>query len=282
VAVGLIGTLAGSALGGRVPLTPAAPGAGVAAQDSGITVEFLGWSHYRLTSATGTVVITNPFITNNPDAAITVDEAIAHGADVILVADGHADELGDAVAIAKATGAQLLIPFEAGDWLTRRDNIPRAQVPWIVPGDTQRVKGITINALNAVHGSGMNAGPEAPYAYGGPAFSFMVTFENGFTIYFSGSSAATMDMAMWGEWYKPDAAILNISAFHNPRDAAMVGKLLTTNNPNLKTVFPHHHRVRPQGGGLFTPSDLQTELQRLDVTATFIVPNLLQEYHLTK
>jgi hypothetical protein len=40
--------------------------------------------------------------------------------------------------------------------------------------------------------------------------------------------------------------------------------------------------VRPQGGGLFTPSDLQTELQRLDVTATFIVPNLLEEYHLTK
>jgi len=258
------------------------PGAAPAAQNSGISVEWLGWSHYRLTSPAGTVVVTNPRITNNPDAPISVEEALGLRADIIVVADGHPDELGDAVPIAKATGARMVIPFEAGDWLMRRDSIPAAQVLRSSAGDTQRVEGVTIQVLNAVHSSGMDAGPEVPRTYGGLAASFMITFENGYTVYFSGSSAATLDMGMWGDWYKPDAAILHISSAHNPRDAAMVGKLISTNNPNLKTVFPHHHQLQPQPSGLFRPSDLRTELQRLDVNVNFIEPNPLQPYALTK
>jgi len=281
----LIGMLGGAALMTRlgVPLTPTgAPAAATARQDGGVTVEYRGWSHYKLTSPTGKVVLTNPYITNNADAAVTVDEAIAQGADIIVVADGHPDELGDTVAIAKGTGARVVIPFEAGDWLQRRDNIPAAQILRSSPGDSQRVEGITVQVLGSVHGSGMDAGPDAPRSYGGPAASYMITFENGYTVYFSGSSAATLDMGMWGDWYKPDAAIIHISAAHNPVDAAMVGKLIGTNNPNLQTIFPHHHRLQPQPGGLYRPSDLRSALERMDVTATFIEPNPLQPYTLTK
>ena len=42
----------------------------------------------------------------------------------------------------------------------------------------------------------------------------MITFENGYTIYFSGSSAATADMAIWAEAYKPDAVILHMDGRH--------------------------------------------------------------------
>jgi len=277
-----VGALAWTAPRGPASASTASPAEGPAAQGTGITVEWLGWSHYRLTSPAGTVVVTNPLITNNPDAPITVEEAMGLRTDIIVVADGHPDELGDAVPIAKATSARMVIPFEAGDWLMRRDSIPAAQVLRSSPGDTQRVEGVTIQVLNAVHGSGMDAGPDVPRTYGGPAASFMITFENGYTVYFSGSSAATLDMGMWGDWYKPDAAILHISSAHNPRDAAMVGKLISTNNPNLKTVFPHHHLMQSQPGGLFRPSDLRTELQRLDVNVNFIEPNPLQPYALTK
>ena len=38
-----------------------------------VTVEWLGWSHYRLTSPSGKVVLTNPF-TSNPDSPIKPED----------------------------------------------------------------------------------------------------------------------------------------------------------------------------------------------------------------
>jgi hypothetical protein len=70
----VVASLAFLAVGGPASLpTAGRPSVAASAQGSGITVEFLGWSHYRLTSPTGKVVVTNPFITNNADAAITLD-----------------------------------------------------------------------------------------------------------------------------------------------------------------------------------------------------------------
>src|SRR5687768_8008011 len=86
-------------------LASAAPDAqGAGAQASGITVEWLGWSHYRLTSPSGRVVVTNPRIAGNADSPITQDEALALRTDVIVVADLHPDELGATVEIAQAAG----------------------------------------------------------------------------------------------------------------------------------------------------------------------------------
>jgi hypothetical protein len=114
LALAAFGTLAVVALGGpALASTPAAARGG--AQASGITVEYLGWSHYRLTSPSGKVVVTNPFIDGNPDAAVTLDEAIARGADIIVVADGHRDEQGNTIQLAQATGARVVTPdFQMG------------------------------------------------------------------------------------------------------------------------------------------------------------------------
>jgi L-ascorbate metabolism protein UlaG (beta-lactamase superfamily) len=273
----IIGSLALVARLGPTATSTAAP----AAQNSGVTVEYLGWSHYRLTSPSGKVVLTNPWVTNNPDAALTLDEAIARGADLILPADGHADDQGSTVELAKATGATVVTPdFAMGGWLAGM-GVPRGQLTFTNPGDVYRSEGITVHVLGSIHGSTPPSPSEEVY-YPGVAASFMITFENGFTVYFSGSSAATSDMALWGDWYKPDAAIIHISAAHEPRDAAMVAKFMSTNNPNLKTVFPHHHRLQPQPGGLFRPADLRNAIQELGVNVNFIEPNPLQPYTLIK
>jgi hypothetical protein len=76
----------------------------------------------------------------------------------------------------------------------------------------------------------------------------MIQFENGYTVYFSGSSAATADMAIWAEAYKPDAMIFHMDGRHDPTDVAMSIKLMGTNNPNLKMLIPHHHRVQTPAG----------------------------------
>jgi L-ascorbate metabolism protein UlaG (beta-lactamase superfamily) len=280
VLVALMAVVGSFALVART--APAAPPtAAPSLQDSGITVEYRGWSHYKLTSPTGKIVLTNPFITGNADAALTVDEAVAQGADLIVVADGHGDEQGDTVAIAQGTGARVVTPaFEMGVYLAEM-GVPRSQISFTNPGDVDRYEGITVHVLGSVHGSSPPRPSESVY-YPGVAGTFMITFENGYTVYFSGSSAATMDMMTWGDWYKPDAVIAHIAANHEPRDAAAVVKYMSNNNPNLKTVFPHHHRRYPQPGGLFRPADLRNAIQEAGVNVNFIDPNPLQPYTLTK
>jgi L-ascorbate metabolism protein UlaG (beta-lactamase superfamily) len=69
-----------------------------------VDVRFLGQSCFEL-KAGGATVLTDPFLTGNPKAAIPADEAEA---DFILLTHGHADHLGDTVDIAKRTGATVL------------------------------------------------------------------------------------------------------------------------------------------------------------------------------
>jgi len=150
------------------------------------------------------------------------------------------------------------------------------------PGNAHRIDGITIYVVNSVHSAGIQVAPGEPRIYGGIAVGYVVVFENGYSLYFSGSSAATMDMALWGELYKPDGAILHQSAAHDPKDAALVARLIGANNPNFRTVFPHHHRLQLRPGELFRAADLRAEIENLGIPVTFIEPEPRRTYTLSK
>lgn len=208
-------------------------------------LEWFGWSHFRITSVDGTIIHLNPFITGNPDASIKLEDITK--IDIILVPNGHGDEMGDAVALALKTGARLVAGgFEMGSWFIQQ-GVPAAQVQRSNPGNWHRFGGITVRVVNSVHGSGLPK-PTIENPYGGPAAGFFITLENGYTIYFAGSTAATMDMKLWGSAFKPDLAILPLNNDRDPVDVGQMVKLLSTDNPNLKKVIPHHHRVQPPAG----------------------------------
>ena len=109
---------------------------------------------------------------------------------------------------------------------------------------------------------------------------FIITLENGYTIYFSGSTDLTLDMKLWGELFKPDAAILYLSSSVNPRDVALMVKMLSEKNPNLKTVIPHHHRLKPPAGR--SPADLGKAMVRMGLEAKLIDPRPGVVYTLSK
>ncbi len=67
-------------------------------------VRYLGHAAVELSDDDTTVLI-DPFLTGNPMAAATPDEVEP---DIILLTHGHADHIGDTVAIAKRTGAPVL------------------------------------------------------------------------------------------------------------------------------------------------------------------------------
>jgi len=241
------------------------------AQSGSVKMEWFGWSFFRFTSPNGKVILTNPFITGNEDASVKLDDITK--ADLILVPNGHGDEIGDTVAIAKATGARVVTPFELGVWFIGR-GIPEAQVMRRSPGSRFVWEGITVRVVGSIHGSGSgrDAAFERAPIYGGPAAGFMVTFENGWTVYFPGSSAATQDMALWGSTYKPDAMIFMMPPAQEPEDIGMAIKLVTTGNPNLKTLWPHHHRVKSPPGAV-TVADVRALLDSMGIG----IPILNQE-----
>jgi hypothetical protein len=138
------------------------------AQTGPVKMEWLSWSHFRFTSPGGKVILTNPFVTN-PDSPIKV--ADIPRADIILVADGHGDEIGSADEIAIKTGAKILAPGELHRVYFEPRKVPEAQLLRLNPGDRQRIDGITVRGVNAVHGSGTRDS-----MYGGPALGFMVQF----------------------------------------------------------------------------------------------------------
>jgi L-ascorbate metabolism protein UlaG (beta-lactamase superfamily) len=67
-------------------------------------VRFLGHACFELSDGDTTLLI-DPFLTGNPKATISADDAAAT---TILLTHGHGDHLGDTVAIAKRTGAPVV------------------------------------------------------------------------------------------------------------------------------------------------------------------------------
>jgi L-ascorbate metabolism protein UlaG (beta-lactamase superfamily) len=211
-------------------------------EQGAVTLEWLGHNGWRVTSPGGKVILLNPFV-NNADSIMS--ELDITQADLILVTNGHGDEVGQTVDIARNTGASVLGgSFSLGTWFTEV-GVPPEQVVRINPGERFRMDGITVRIVHGMHGSDISARPgyTPNTASGGIAAAYFITFENGYTLYFGGSGAATLDQGMWARLYQPDAAILYMGGNKEPLDYALQVSLLQTDNPNLRTLFPGHHRA---------------------------------------
>ena len=272
--IAILGVVAALTAAGLLGAMSRAQPAMASGQAGEVTVEWVGWSFYRLTSPTGKVILLNPWVQGNPDAAVTLDD-ITH-ADLILASQGHPDDMGNTVEIAQRTGARVFVPFELGTWMIGQ-GVPMAQVTRSGQGGRLRLDGITVRMVNAIHGNSLPSEP----GYGGLSAGFVITFENGWTLYFDGNSAATQDMALWAELYKPDAFIFNMNPGREPLDIAMSVLLMTTRNPNLSMLLPHHHRVTPPPGAT-TVAEVQAALGDMGLSIAITDPVRSQVYRFSK
>jgi L-ascorbate metabolism protein UlaG (beta-lactamase superfamily) len=76
-----------------------------------VDVRYLGHSCFEL-SAGGATVLVDPFLSDNPKAAVSADEVQP---DVILLTHGHFDHIGDTVDIAKRVGAPVVAIAEVAN-----------------------------------------------------------------------------------------------------------------------------------------------------------------------
>jgi L-ascorbate metabolism protein UlaG (beta-lactamase superfamily) len=269
VAVSLSGALllAVSAVLGGVALK-AQPSAALApTSQETVTMEWLGWMFFRFTSPRGVVVLTSPDLINR-DSPVTLDDM--ERVHLILVPNGHRDDMGHALEIAAKTDAHVIAPAPLSRWLVSR-GLRHEQVTETTIGNVHEVHGIRVRVVHNLHDNNLSQDPSAPY--GGPAHGYIITFENGFTAYFAASSAIHMDMQLYGSLYKPHLALLNLGTNRDTVDLPHMARLLATDNPNLRVVMPQHHRV----GDPRLPQ-VAAEIQRLGVPARFVAPNLLEPY----
>ncbi len=145
------------------------------------------------------VLLFDPFISGN-DLAKGIDVKTVP-ADYILVSHGHADHVGDAVEIARRTGATVISNFEVVNWLGKQ-GVQKGH-PLNHGGghafDFGRVK-----FVNAIHSSSLPDG-----AYGGNPGGFVIESGDG-SFYYSGDTALTMDMKLIGDSIKLKFAALCI------------------------------------------------------------------------
>ncbi len=260
------------------------------AQSKNPTLEWFSWSIFRLTSPSGKVFLTNPFVVN-PFSPVTVDDF--KKVDYIFVATGHGDEIGQSDQIALKTKAKIFTSYTYARGYFQPRKVPARQLLRVGPGARVRLGAITVRIVGAVHGSTTRKGLSDASAMG-----LFITFENGLTVYFAGSTAVTMDMQLWGRLYKPHVAILPLTPNSDPRDVVEMVKLLRSGNPNLTTIIPHHHNaglkvragipakraksIERRFNSGTTPADLAAALKASGLPVTMINPELGKVYQLTK
>jgi L-ascorbate metabolism protein UlaG (beta-lactamase superfamily) len=243
------------------------------AQQKPVTLEYFSWSIFRLTAPSGEIILTNPFV-KNPDSPVKV--ADFPKVDGIVVADGHCDEVGSTDEIALATGAKIITTYEMYNIWFQPRNVPLPQVLRSEQGDSNMIGSVKIRNVTSVHGSGTGEKTD-----GGPAMGFFMFFPNGPTVYFAGSTDTTLDMMLWGRKYKPDVAILCLSSGRDPADLVEQARLLSTDNPNLRTVIPHHVRIPPPPGAP-SANDLEAAFKASGLPITVIKPEFNKVYELKK
>jgi L-ascorbate metabolism protein UlaG (beta-lactamase superfamily) len=195
-------------------------------------VRWLGHS-CLLFESDGRRVLVDPFLTGNPKAAAKADEVEA---DLILISHGHGDHVGDAVAIAKRTGATVVTNYEIGEWLKGAGG-GLTKVHGLQHGGGVTLDGgIRVKLTLAFHGSVLPDG-----TYGGNPCGFVVTFPDGTRIYDAADTSLFGDMRLIGE-EGLDLALLPIGDYFTmgPDDALRAVKLLEP-----RRVIPIHYGTFP-------------------------------------
>jgi len=174
---------------------------------------------------------------------------------LLLVTHGHADHMGDAVALASRLRPVWPCIHEMSLWLARRLPGGNDAVIGMNKGGTVEAAGLRVTMTTADHSAGdWNAGGETTLYLGEPA-GFVVELEDGYRVYHAGDTQVFGDMALIRELHRPNLALLPIGGHFtmDPIGAALAVELL-----GVKDVVPIHYGTFPILAG--TPDQLREAL----------------------
>jgi len=187
-------------------------------------IEFLGHASFLLEDAQTRILI-DPFLTGNPLASKQAGEVEA---DFILVSHGHHDHVGDAVEIAKRTGAVICTTVEVARELFEPEGLE--VLAGNIGGKLPTTFG-SIKLVSAQHGSGVT---------GGLACGFVVEMD-GRKVYHAGDTGLFAEMQFLKD-EGLDVALLPIGDYYTmgPADAVKAVEMIRP-----QVVIPMHFNTFP-------------------------------------
>ncbi len=187
-------------------------------------VTFLGHACFLLEDS-GKSILTDPYLTGNPQAAARPGEV---NADYILVSHAHQDHLGDALEIAKRSGATIISTAEVARMCAEEGASTHAMH---IGGKHDFDFGF-VRITPAFHGAGVP---------GGHACGFIFSL-GGRNVYFAGDTGIFGDMELLGRLEPLDLALLPIGDNYTmgPSDAAVAVGMLRP-----KVAVPMHYSTWP-------------------------------------
>lgn len=249
-------------------------------------LKWFGHAAFSITTPNGKVLLIDPWIKNpvNPENRDGKDALAAIAkADYILITHGHRDHVGDAVELARKTGAILIANPELADNLVKLTGFPSKQADseaiMGIGGEIQIAAGeVTVAMTPAIHTSSVfntKAGANEPNrAYGGNPAGFVIIIKNGPTIYHTGDTAYFKDMETIGESYAIDVALLNIGG-HFGMEPKMAAK--AAQSVRAKMAIPHHFGTSPD---VAPNSDLfSAELKKTSINFYEMKPGEIIIFH---
>lgn len=189
-----------------------------------MNLTFYGHACFQLTQGPVSVLI-DPFLSDNPFKTATPDQInCTH----ILVSHGHFDHLGDAISIAKRTGATIVATAE----IARLCGEQGCQTHAMHIGGKHSFEFGYIRITQAFHGAGVP---------GGHACGFIVNFY-GKTVYHTGDTGIFGDMQLLGRLENIDCLLVPIgdNFTMGPADAVEAAAMIAP-----KMVIPMHYNTWP-------------------------------------
>jgi L-ascorbate metabolism protein UlaG (beta-lactamase superfamily) len=179
------------------------------------------------------VILIDPFLTGNPKFTGDAEKA-AEGTTHILLTHGHDDHIGDAVHIAKETGAQIISNYEVCMFLNGQgaENINPGNT-----GGTIDCGAFTVSFTQALHSSGTVVNGQSVYL--GSANGLVVHPKDAPSVYHMGDTDIFSDMALIAEIYKPQIGLVPVGdrfTMSGPTAALAVKRFF-----QFETVVPCHY-----------------------------------------
>jgi L-ascorbate metabolism protein UlaG (beta-lactamase superfamily) len=204
-----------------------------------IHVTWLGHAAFLVTSAGGTTILIDPFLKGNPATPDSLQDLSRYHPAAIIVTHAHADHVGDAKAIALATGAPVI---GEDDWVETL-GLPEQQAMGANVGGTFTMGDITVHIVPAMHSSKPAGRP----------IGVVLTFRDGRSLYHTGDTWIFGDMSLIEELYHPSIILLNVGGGPYTQDPATAA-LAIKKYFHPRIIVPMHYKTFP---GLATDADVQ-------------------------